>query len=85
MNGPAPYSQKGNNMPVKIHIFVFFGIYTNSGPTSFFHSFAISIIECDYFLCLFLEFLGLFCFNLYFRYHFVWILTYVCSIVDLVL
>ena len=36
----------GNNTPVKtLCIFVFFGIYTQSGPTSFFHSFAISIIE----------------------------------------
>ena len=30
------------------YIFVFFGIYTDSGPTSFFHSFAISIIECEH-------------------------------------
>ena len=43
------YPKKGNNMPVKTHcIFVFFGIYTQSGPTSFFHSFAISIIECEH-------------------------------------
>ena len=43
------YSQKGNNMHAKTYyIFVFFGIYTHSGPTSFFHSFAISIIECEH-------------------------------------
>ena len=43
------YSQNGNNMPVKTHdIFVFFGSYTHSGLTSFFHSFAISIIDFEH-------------------------------------
>ena len=36
-------------MPAKTHyIFVFFGIYTHSGPTSFFHSFETSIIEREH-------------------------------------
>ena len=67
------------------YIFVFFGIYTHSGPTSFFHSFAISNIECEHnrnhmiTSCVFLMILGgTFLFNLYFRYHFVWILAKLC-------
>ena len=48
MNWPASFFPKGYNMPAKTHyIFVFFGIYTHSGPTSFFHSFVITIIECE--------------------------------------
>ena len=58
-------------MPAKTHyIFVFFGIYTHSGPASFFHSFAISIIECEHNRKLmiascvfFLEFVGIFLFQ----------------------
>ena len=79
-------------MPAKTHyIFVFFGIYTHSGPTSFFHSFETRIIERehngpnDYFLFPFLEFLGLFCFDLYFRCLFVLILAKLCPLVDWVL
>ena len=59
------YSQKGNNMHAKTnYIFMFFLIYTHSGPTSFFYSFAISIIECEHnrnhmitFMCLLLDYL----------------------------
>ena len=65
--------KKGYNVPVKTHyIFVFFGIYTHYGPTSFFHSIAISIIECEHnrnhmitsCVLIFLSFLGLFSFIL---------------------
>ena len=53
------------------------------GPTSFFHSFEIGIIECEHnrILCLFLEFWWLFYFNLYFRCHFVWIFAKLCLLV----
>ena len=58
-----------------------------SRPTSFFHSFEIRIIECEHnrnhmitSCVFFFSFLGLFCFNLYFRCHFVWIFAKLCFI-----
>ena len=77
------YSQNGNNMPVKTHdIFVFFGIYTHSGPSSFFHIFAIRIIDYEHIRkrmitssVIFLSFLGTFPFRSLFQMPFVLILA----------
>ena len=73
------YSPKDNNITVKTHyIFVSLELMhtLESRPTSFFHSFEIRIIECEHnrnhmitSCVFFLSFLGLFCFNLYFRCH----------------
>ena len=93
VNGPAP--KKIIILLWKLIIFSFsleFMHTLESRPTSFFHRFEIRIIECEHnrnhvitSCVFFLSFLGLFCFNLYFRCHFVWIFAKLCLLVDWVL
>ena len=79
-------------MYAKTHyIFVFFGIYSHSGPTSFFYSFETSIIEREHnrnhmiTSCVCLEFFGAYLFRSLFQMPFCIDSAKLCPLVDWVL